>query len=422
MAESREGTVSGTAGRTGGGQFDEVRMFNLVEKFSFPRLVGSSGELKARQMVVEEFREAGLEPVVEEFRFSTHFANFYVRGSLGFLGILFLLYILADFFPALRVALLAFGVAFASYSPYMVYVLRHPEKARPVNAESANVYCRIPPRDGTNGMVVLSAHYDTKSQRISVWARCIYSLVVLLIAVFGAVAIVVFEVLRAVGKPVTPPSEWVLRVFLAAGVVSAAVLSLNKIQNESLGSVDNAAGMSIVFELARWLREHPLEHFEVWACVFGAEELGTMGSRFFLRDHLAEMRTLGEVYDLNFDMVDDRVQYLRSRGMFPPKPMCRTLGVAFEEAAGELGVPWSKYSLIVGASSDQKVFYKHGIEAIDFQDRSGAKWAHSRLDTPERVKPHLLRQSCEIASGILTRIDRGQLETRRPYLGRVRES
>lgn len=396
-------------------------MYEVVKKYSFPRLVGSAGEKKARGMVIEDFNAIGLDPIIEEFRFSTYFANVVVRGSLGMVGVVLLLYILKDFFPSLIPVFIGMGIVFLCYCPYMIYVLKHPAKTKPQNRTSHNIHCRIPAKRKKSGIVVLSAHYDTKSQRISVWARCIYSLIVLLTGIIGFSIAVLFDILASTGNPVTNTSRWILRGFLMLAIVSAFILSLNKIENKSVGSVDNAAGMSIVFDLARWFKENPLQHYEIWVCQFGAEELGTMGSRFFLERHLDELRDVPAAYNLNFDMIDDRVQYLRARGMFPPKPMCKRLGVAFEQAAYELDIPWSKYSLIIGASSDQKIFFQHGIEAIDFQDRSGAKWAHSKYDTPDKVKPHLLRQSCEIAYGILNKIDTDQLGNRPPYWMRIKE-
>ncbi|GAB4326902.1 MAG: hypothetical protein Kow0069_33610 [Promethearchaeota archaeon] len=387
--------------------FDGKRMAATVRKFSFPRLAGTPGGARAEEMCTYELRTTGVEPVTERFAFSTHYANLYVRGSLALWAAFQVLFLVHDLLstPTTAALLLTFGLLLAPYLPWLVHVLRSPMDARPVNASSANVYGVILARsERPRGVVVVSAHHDSKSQRISVWARVCFSVATMLNSIFVTFAVVVVGVFGSIY-----PLNWVLRVALALNVAFCVTLAANSIKNESLGSVDDAAGVAIVLELAKHLVREPLENYDAWVVLFGAEELGTMGSRFFLARHrdALDPRT---TFAINFDMVDDRLQYLRARGAFPPKLMCPNLGPAFEEVATELGVAWGRYALLTGASSDQRVFFKAGIEAIDFQDRSGAKWAHSRKDSPNKVNPRLLEQSCSVAWGIMKRIDSGRLQ------------
>lgn len=391
-------------------EFDERHLKEIVEKYAFPRLVMSAGEARARAMVKEDYRARGLEPIEEPFDFSTFFANFCVRGTLGMLGILFVLFVVRSFLPAWHPVFVGYFAVLAVYLVFWAWAFRHPTRIKPQNRHSTNIYAKIPCASqpaAPRGVITISAHYDTKSQRISVWARCIVSLVVYVLSILNGGLIVATLLVEHAGLPVSPTYLWALRALLLVDAACLWVLALNKIENKSVGAVDNAAGMAIVFALTEWLQAHPLQHHEVWSIQFGAEELGTMGSRVFLERHARELRDRG-TFAFNFDMIDDRVQYLRARGIIP-QAQCKHLAVAFETAARELDIPFSKYNLLTGASSDQKSFQRHKIEAIDFQDRSGAKYAHSTRDTPDKVQPHLLRQSCEIAAHMILQVDRGEL-------------
>jgi len=45
---------------------DENNAYRITERLAFPRLVGSEGELKAREVVVDEFKKAGYEDVIRK--------------------------------------------------------------------------------------------------------------------------------------------------------------------------------------------------------------------------------------------------------------------------------------------------------------------------------------------------------------------
>ena len=78
-------------------------------------------------------------------------------------------------------------------------------------------------------------------------------------------------------------------------MIDNIILLLLTTGNKSSGALDNACGMTCVFEIARYFREHPLNSFNVWCCQFGAEELGTMGSRNFCKTY-EDQFVIGKIF------------------------------------------------------------------------------------------------------------------------------
>lgn len=412
--------------------FDEERMAKDVREFSFPRLVGSPGELRARQTCLERLREAGLQPVEEEFAFSTFFARFWVRGSMALLAALLVLYSVRDLAEVLAVAFRWYGFVLFAYYSIVLLVFRDPTHFRPRNRRSANILAKLPPKGDPAGIVVVSAHYDSKSQRLTIFWRAFLAIFVVALGVPTTALIVAREALASEGHPAAGPLLVAVRILVVPLTCAQITLAINKIGNKSPGAADDASGMACVFELARHYAKNPLQHHEVWFVLFGAEELGTMGSRFFLLRHLRELRPRRAVrpskkdprrgswnsFNVNFDTIFDSVKIIKERKIFRKYVYAR-LADAYREACRELGYPVETFYLGPGASTDRKNFDKAHVEVLDVCDWTGSRVAHSPRDVPENVKPHLLRQACEVVHGVLERIDAGRLRPKHPYWSRV---
>lgn len=417
-------------------------------------------------MCVEEFRAIGLDPVVEPFKFSKFFANFWVRGSLALFAAFFTLYLLKDWVPVLQVVFAWYGTFLAAYFLVVALVFNDPTKFRPLNIPSANIFAKLPCKGGAataKGIIVVSAHYDSKSQRLTMKQRAVTAMVTLVLGVGVATLMVVYYAAAVAGAPLSPTIVGVIKGLLVPEIACLIVLALNRTGNASPGALDNASGMAIVFELAEWFIDpaHRLDHYEMWFVQFGAEEWGTMGSRFFLLEHLQELKRWrlkksktvrkerwkdGQLevktkkkeswkkrrfrdrkarrnyaFNVNFDTIGQHLAYLKVKGLFR-RYVSKRLGDAFERAAKKLGVPIQPYYLLTGAATDRKNFSKSRIEAIDFIDPKSSVPAHSARDTPDKVDPETLVHACEIARAIIRRIDRHELRPKHPYWANVKKT
>ncbi|MFX1339458.1 MAG: M28 family metallopeptidase [Promethearchaeota archaeon] len=408
-------------------------MFNYVKSFSFPRLAGTEGEQKAVEKTINTFKEIGFNDnqiESEPFEFSDFYSTTLVKlimmVSLTFLLILVLFIYINPF--------IAFGLIFGM--GLMVFFilrgLKHPEtpgfwgKYYGTNLKATNVFVKVPAQslpEKDAGNILLSAHIDSKSQTFkTIWRILAYRIWlnggVLLGVIY--ISLAVFQLLRIfnpffleqipyieITYLLLNLSLWILTCLVS---FSNLLLMFLNTHNKSPGALDNASGMAIVFELSSYFKEHKLNNYNLWFCQFSAEELGTMGSRIFVNNH--EHHFIKEkVYQLNFDMVSlaghkkNRIEYMRSYGVYPRKPIAPILSSYLEKAASEENITISGFHLTTGAHTDTVPFHLRGFEAIDVVTTAAARKTHNKDDTPDKVDPQILLEACIIAYKVILSID-----------------
>src|SRR2546428_4688908 len=159
----------------------------------------------------------------------------------------------------------------------------------------------------------------------------------------------------------------------------------------SPGANDNASGVAAVLEVARLLAEVPTAR-TVHFVAFGAEELGLVGSSYYLAN-----RTLAVTGMVNLDMVGHRAQLLLSNSAGRGGLM----DVA-EQVAGRLAVPVRRLRL---GSRDHGAVVRGGVPVgfIHHGDHGGH---HHPPDVHPRVDPKPLAQAASLAAALVVEIAR----------------
>ena len=72
-----------------------------------------------------------------------------------------------------------------------------------------------------------------------------------------------------------------------------------------MGANDNLSGMAVCYEIVKNLSlpENKLKNVEVWICAFGCEEIGSKGSRNFVKKNMQDLKN---VKVINLDMLGNR--------------------------------------------------------------------------------------------------------------------
>jgi aminopeptidase YwaD len=161
------------------------------------------------------------------------------------------------------------------------------------------------------------------------------------------------------------------------------------------GASDNASGTATVLEVARVqaARGNPEQ-----ACfiAFDAEELGLVGSRFFV-DALSEGERNAIRVMINLDMVavGDAWKLIGSRALLPRgRQIAAALGIAADPAD------------LVGASSDHASFLDRRIPAIMLH-RWDDPLLHTPRDTVDRIAPEPLETAARLTLAFLTALPQG---------------
>lgn len=278
---------------------------------------------------------------------------------------------------------------------------------------ATNVYAKVPAKksNGTHpGNILVSAHLDSKSQtfktawRIILYRIWLYNAIVL--AVFFLIFILSIFTGIKVNETLISLGIWIPTLLIS---LSNILLMLLDTENKSPGALDNATGMAAVFELSSYFLNNPLENFNLWFCQFSAEELGTMGSRFFVQEH-EKLFTNNPSFQINFEMLssathDDKkniVQYLKSYGVYPRKIIAPILEKYLKKAATQQKIHFEGFHISTGAHTDTVPFHQRDLKAIDVVTKASAFWTHSKNDTPDKVDPKVIVDTCKIVKqGIL---------------------
>lgn len=135
-----------------------------------------------------------------------------------------------------------------------------------------------------------------------------------------------------------------------------------------------------------------------------------MGSRFFVKK-FEELLKNQKIFQINFDMVsapgekNNCVQYIKSFGVLPRKNLSPILGKYFEKAALKENLSIKNFHLSTGAHTDTVPFHLRGYEAIDIITFNAIKFAHNKIDTPDKVDPKILSNACKIAKKVILMLD-----------------
>lgn len=402
-------------------QFTKENLKNLVYKFSFPRLVGTSGEQKALHLTFETFKELGFKENdihVRRFEFTDFYSTTLVKlimsmnliFNLILILFLFIHVLLSIFFTILMLILVIL----------IVKGLKHPEEPGfwgeyfGVKLEATNFFTKIPASsidESIAGNIIISAHLDSKSQSYTTYFRVfLYKLWLyggMIMAFFYFLFLVVLFGDISFDFRITLYGVWIAVIIVSTSNLFLMFLNTH---NKSPGALDNASGMAIVFELSNYFLKNPLKNFNIWCCQFSAEELGTMGSRVFVNDN-ADKFTKGRVFQINFDMIScynhkkNIIEYFKSYGTFFRKVNSPLLSKYFEIAAEKVNIPLIGFHLSTGAHTDTVPFHMRGWDAIDITTRAAALFAHTRKDTPDKVDPRVLLDTFLMSSNAIKMLD-----------------
>ncbi len=387
--------------------FDE-----LMAILSRPRPNGSAAEQLARQKIKEWLSGQGVQVYVQTFRGYPY----YFEG-IGLWLILSRTLLAAAIWlrwgwASLVIALI--GLAGGTLDTLLHWPLVSWMGSRP----NENILIEFgPPAETARQELVLSAHYDSKTEPLDHRKRMFFLLNlpsgILLTVLLGLLG-VVDRLLLDSGSPwasfvygmavaLTLPM-----LFLAWGL--GLNLALGRLMPPSQGAVDNGAACAILMELARRMSQAaPLQHTRLILALYGGEEVNMQGSRAYIRSRSWPAAT----YAINMEaMAQDGpyVYWQRDGSVFKLQPTSmeinRLLGQAIREITGQPPIPGGPIT------SDGGSYLTAGIPAADlgtYHSRLIDTGFHSPADNLERVDFARLEEGVRILENVITRVEAGEL-------------
>ena len=273
--------------------------------------------------------------------------------------------------------------------------------------ESQNVIGVIPPEGETRQRAVLVGHLD--SHRAVIWYATdfLVTLYLLLspIIVFGVLAAPVLYGLALIAD---------LAVFNWLGVVLGALHFVTWFSGVtadlgaySPGANDNASAVGSLLSLVERLKEHPLEHTEVWVAFTGCEETGCGGMQVLLEKYGEELRH-ARFIELDMVGIGERLVYIQSEGVMRKRRVSDKLE-AWVLKAGEAFDLQPLKGTGFGVASEMGVVWEGGYQGVCLmamrKDSALLPEWHRMSDVPDKLMVETLGRVHELTWALLQVMD-----------------
>ena len=258
-----------------------------------PRPAGHVEEERARQYILGALDNLGYGQV-EALTFPAHDTWGYALGNPLALGLL------SNLLPKRGRLLGGLATLACTYTLWdAMRINKQPLSALSPQRPSATLIVRIPPAETPRRTLVMLAHTDSNKHRPSFSPALKKALPGAATFALGSLlSNGLAQVAEAFGGG---RGARRLRTASAVGIVaSLAITLLDELGGYVPGANDNASAVACALGLAAHLRDHPLQHTEVWLAFTGAEEVGCLGAHALLDRYGEELR---DAWFLDFEMV-----------------------------------------------------------------------------------------------------------------------
>jgi hypothetical protein len=384
----------------------------MIDHISFlAETIGPRGSTRPEEKQAAEYaekalREAGLEPVTENF--SSSRSTYY---PFALFSGLVLVSVLLFWRGGRGGGAAAAALAFIALISVLLELAFRPNPFRWLlpKGQSQNVWVRIEPKGEPKENVVLVGHLDTHRTPLLFaehWVRILGNLVPV-----------------AMGACLLLMVIFVARIFLATSILGYAALPLTAIllglfflmvQADftpfAPGANDNATGVSIILETARKLRSEPLENTRVWILASGCEEVGCYGAEAFAVRHKINLESPIWLSIDSVGGVGAGVTYLSEETfLLTTRSDLRLLEYA-DEIAGANPQLNAYPHVYKGAYTEGAIGGKYGFRVLSFVNcrRDGVlpEW-HRPTDTTANIDPAVVENTFQFIQELLGRIDAG---------------
>lgn len=380
---------------------DLSRIKRNFQELSFPRRYGTNSEKIAFEKIKQKIEKLGLKTESHSFVFSTFYSNVLLKiyVILVFI-ILFLKYInVTDVIFILFLGI----VIFLSFLLFLIS--RNPEKIKFGNKLSSqnlliklNSEAEIGNKKEKQKKLIFIAHVDSKGQTLPIRYR-ILSYYVWIISVLFLIILFFLRFFLQIQFFLLFHS--IANVIMVINLISCIFILINMSNNNSDGALDNATGIAIVLELLHHFQIEKVQskHYEYWFLFTGAEEVGTMGARFFLNS--LQKYDKNEFIIINFDAIGKGINLFKFGE--EKNDFLKFINLIFKSAR-EYNLEIKKGRKIIGVHSDGWISAKKGFNGISFGDISVYKYVH-RKHTIDNVDYELLSNFCLVIASAINQLD-----------------
>ena len=389
--------------------YDAKRVYHHITQIAFPRLVGSSGETKAQDYIVQQFAALGLAVSRESFSFSKFPAEVLPRLLCGlFVPIVLSVPWLGERFPIPVCLICLFSLFLALFFTqwqrrfeglYNVGRKYHSENIVATNGRK--------PKDNTPALLFV-AHYDSKSQVLPIAVRAVaYGIAIMGLIALTTAMVIELAIFAWFLDYITPGWSSDPIVWSVAGttILCLLLLQINFTQNRSPGGFDNASGVGVMLEVARVLVVRG-EEKSITFLAAGAEEYGMCGAVRYVQAH-ADDYDRKNTYVINLDGlgVGNGVNVVTRYGI-PTVRTTKMLAEMLQRSGKSLDIQVFERYLPIGVGLDSIPIASRGFETVTLtagEVGSAALRIHSKRDRSDLLNVESLQQVGELIVDVVER-------------------
>ena len=387
-------------------ELDVENAYRITEKLAFPRLIGSEGEKKAIEIILEEFDKAGFN-LIHRDKFKTSFYNWtvlrYIFFPIGICLVLLALSFYINTWLSFGVILVNLYIAKKCLGLATDREIRY-SKNEKNNFETENIYCSVE-SNNSKAKVVFMAHWDTKSQTFPSNIRVL----IFIVSVFGILIMLATFLILSIIKLFVPFNYLVLNNTLFSICVVIAIIGnlnyFNKTGDKSPGAYDNAAAVGTIIELAKFYRNNPKDNLDLIFLCTSSEELNLGGAKNFIQKYKNELER-SSTYFINLDLIGGNglIRLITSYGI-PRKVSSQKLKDLFFHSAQELKIDIKDIYVPTGAWSDYMPIVQEGFEACWLGSQPGLKCVHTKKDNMSLVSKEGIKNVLLLCESVVDKIN-----------------
>lgn len=360
-----------------------------------------------------------LDPIVDR-SFIEEFETSPLAYKMAF-KIPMILYILSCislwFFPilALIMAAISFLILFGEMAMALeVFSFLFPKK------KSVNYFGKIYPKneDGKRKQVIiLGSHLDSNWEFPLFRKLGVVSTVIIAFNVLLHVFFIVFSIIILISSNIPKPfvnDELIMiqNIILSVGIIPALLQLFFMISNiPVMGANDNLSGVAISCNLAKFFADenNNLINTELWICAFGCEEIGSKGSKAFIKKHWSEIKNAVVIV---VDMVGNKNAeiLLGTSEVFGTVRLSTSLIERISENAQRLQIPVKQGSAV--AFTDSLSFARAGVKTasiLSFPNSFRNFCYHTREDVIENLDFSNLNKVYELLIPVIKSLDKNYI-------------
>lgn len=391
----------------GSGKLIEVdNAYRITERLAFPRLIGSEGEKKAIEIVVEEFKNAGYEPI-NRHEFMTSFNNLiYSRYIFLILGTGLILLSLSLYInPLLTLGLIAL-VLFLSFKALQTATSTKIKLCKNMknNYKTENIWVDLKSKN-SRGKVIFMGHWDSKSQVFPTSTRIMIFLIFIFSSLILYMLYCILSLLKILINFELPILNNILLDVCIITALIGALNYLNKTGNNSPGAFDNAAAVGSIIELARYYKTNPTNNIDLTFLSPGSEELNLGGAIHFIHNFKDKLNS-ESTYFINLDFIggSELIRLTSSYGI-PRKNSSKKLNTLFLGSAKEKQIKIKDIYSPAGVWSDFMPVVQEGFEACWLGSEPGLKFVHTKRDDMKLVSKEGIKNILTLCVDVIKKLD-----------------